>query len=191
MKELTRTSIVAIPFLVMAAIIYLLTKNPFIYDKHADDQEFKKFIAVTTEWQTIAFDSPLKINRKEIQCLRIGIRYEKYESAYGFVAQRNWDTGANESTTAVGEYIVRLSDEKFILPELELIDGDGNAVRLKHSGIAGLPTDEFLMEYSMHYKSNFDPIPPYPGTSLYFKSMRIRASEPFEVVYVDWWAAGV
>lgn len=196
MNKITRTSIVAILLLVLTAVIFLvrdyfLIYDKHAYDKHADDQEFRQFIAVTAQWQTITFDKPLKINRKELQCLRIGIPRDKYQSALGFVARRDWEAGVKDSSAAVGEYIVRTSDEKFILPELELIDGNGDVVKLKHSGIASGTGDEFFMEYSNYYKSNFDPTPPYPGTSDHFKAMRIRASEPFEVAAIDWWAAGL
>ncbi len=190
MKCATR-AIFALPAIAAITLFFLLFHNPFVYDKHADDEAFRQSFTVTTQWQTIHLDKPLKINRKELQGLRIGLEQEKYESAVFFIARRDWEAGVRDSSQSAEGQIIRLSDEKLIRPELELVSNDGKLIRLKNTGILNGPHDTVEMEYTSYRASHWDSIPPFPDGADYFTALRIKGDEPFEVVSITWEALGI
>jgi len=150
-----------------------------------DERRIDKRFVVTNQWQTIAFDYPLRVDPESIQVLHLGLDSRKYDDDVGYMMSKN---AKSDVRTPLPRFIDirRLSDEKLIVPDIELIAADGRQVMIRATASRYWPNGDFSVAYGTFGPTIYDASPPYPKDIEKFTSMRIRSDEPFVVLFMGW-----
>jgi hypothetical protein len=152
--------------------------------KFSEDQIIKKKVQVTTQWQTIAFEKPLKINREGVMGLHLPVIRHPYISTM-------WDHPLNPECNlpecAIGAFCLRrLSDGELVRPEAVLVGDNGEEVRVRPVGHLHPFFDKNIITVVLGTFALNDYPPPFPEGIKAFTAMRIRSTEPFVAQYL-WW----
>jgi hypothetical protein len=165
-------------------------RYPVIYPtgralKFPEDQVIKKEIQVTTQWQTITFEKPLKINREGIMGLHLVVDREPYIST---LDTHPLNPECNTPECAIDAACLRrLSDGVIVRPEGVLIGDNGVEVNVRPLGHLNPYCDTHVMTMALRtFKDVDSPSPPFPEGIQAFTALRIRTTEPFVVRYL-WW----
>jgi len=129
----------------------LTTLNTCGRSEHFLDRTIKGTITIGTEWTDITPSQPLKVERERQE---IVLYLEK---------------------PFVGDFIargIRLPDGSLTIPEIQLIDSDGNAHKLEYSGFRG---DE-LIRFAL----------PEQSTIKEYRGIRIRSDKPINCKEIIW-----
>ena len=162
-------------------------RYPVIYPPRSslqfpEEQVIKKEFQVTTHWQTITFDKPLKINRQGVMGLHLAVDQEPYISTTD-IHPLNVDRGNIEKAFSLR----RLSDGTLIRPEVILIGDNGVEVKIRPVGHLYPYFDEHIMTIALGtFKDADSPPPDFPLGIKAFTAMRIRSTAPFLVRYMYW-----
>ncbi len=166
-------------------------RYPLIYPPQSallfpEDQVVKKEIRVTTQWQTIAFEKPLKINRQGIMGLHLVVDQEPYIST---MDTHPLNPECNTPDCYIDAFCLRrLSDGAIVRPEAVLVGDGGVEVNVRPFGHLYPYCDRHVMTMALRtFKDVDSPSPPFPEGIQAFKAMRIRGTEPFVVRYL-WWS---
>ncbi|MBI5552158.1 MAG: hypothetical protein HY911_11685 [Desulfobacterales bacterium] len=165
-------------------------RYPVIYPtgraiKFPEDQVIKKELHVTTQWQTITFEKPLKINRQGIMGLHLVVDKEPYIST---IDVHPLNPECNTPDCAIDAACLRrLSDGALVRPEAVLIGNNGVEVSIRPNGHLYPFFDHHVMTMSLGtFKDVNSPPPDFPESIQSFTALRLRATEPFTVRYL-WW----
>jgi hypothetical protein len=166
-------------------------RYPVIYPtgrtiKFSEEQVIKKEIQVTTQWQTITFEKPLKINRQGLMGLHLVVDQEPYMSTTDD-DPRNLDCSDAEYQKNAFS-LRRLSDWAIVRPEAVLVGDNGVEVSVRPDGHLYPYFDQHVMTIALRtFKDADSPSPPFPVVIQAFTALRIRGTEPFVVRYL-WWS---
>lgn len=149
--------------------------------KFSEEQVIKKEFQVTTQWQTITFEKPLRINRQGLMGLHLAVNQQPYISTIDIHP-------LNDRSNIENAYSLRrLSDGVLVKPEAVLIGDNGIEVRVRPVGHLYPYFDKYIMTVVLGtFKDANSPPPPFPEGIRGFTAMRIRSTEPFLVRYL-WW----
>ncbi|MGH1487489.1 MAG: hypothetical protein ACRBCI_14840 [Cellvibrionaceae bacterium] len=146
--------------------------------KDPNNQLIEGPFSITTEWQTIKFDKPLK-SSPHIQSLDILLDIDKYELVEGL---------------SMSEYRVldlsykRLKDSVIVKPEVVLVDQQAREYRVTFDAIGTRYTklgDYFFLGYGTSDDERY-----YFPKDAEFVSIRVRANKAMTVTHLNWIAAG-
>ena len=129
---------------------------------------------ITTDWQTIRFDPPLRINREGLQVLHFVVDQELYDP------NNMYDI---EDTT--NHFSLRRTDDVLVRPEVVLIGDNNQEVVVSPISNIRLFSGGLTIGFST-YIDHFTPSPPFPEGISTFQAMRVRSNEPFEAQYLYW-----
>ncbi len=169
-------------------------RYPIIYPPKSDllfpeDQVIKKEVQVTPQWQTIAFEKPLQINRQGVMGLHLVVDQEPYMSTTDN-DPRNLDC-SDEEYQKNAFSLRRRSDGVLVRPEAVLIGDNGVEVSIRPDGHLYPYCDKHVMTIALGtYKDANSPPPDFPESVKTFTALRIRGTEPFVVRYL-WWKVDV
>jgi hypothetical protein len=165
-------------------------RYPVIYPPQSslqfrEEQVIKKEIQVTSQWQAITFDKPLKINRQGIMGLHLVVDREPYIST---LDTHPLNPECNTPDCAIDAACLRrLSDGAIIRPEAILVGDNGVEVSIRPEGHLYPFFDRHVMTIALAtFKNANSPPPPFPEGIQAFTALRIRATEPFVVRYLYW-----
>jgi len=169
-------------------------RYPVIYPsgraiKFPEDQVIKKEVQVTPQWQTIAFEKPLQINRQGIMGLHLVVDQEPYIST---MDTHPLNPECNTQECAINAFCLRrLSNGAVVRPEAFLIGDNGVEVSVRPTGHLYPYCDKHVMTMALTtFKDTNSPIPDFPESIKTFTALRIRSTEPFVVRYL-WWKVDV
>jgi hypothetical protein len=150
-----------------------------------EDWVIKKEIQVTTQWQTITFEKPLKINRQGIMGLHLVVDREPYIST---LDTHPLNPECNTPDCAIDAACLRrLSDGAIVRPEAVLVGDNRVEVGIRPDGHLYPYCDSHVMTMALRTFKDMNPLPPdFPEGIQAFTALRIRATEPFVVRYL-WW----
>ena len=150
-----------------------------------EDQVIKKEFEVTTQWQTIIFQKPLRINRQGLMGLHLAVDQEPYIST---MDDHPLNPECNTPDCVVNAFCLRrLSDGVLIRPEAILIGDNGVEVRVRSDGHLYPYFDKHIMTIALRtFKDADSPPPEFPVGIKAFTAMRIRSTAPFLVRYLYW-----
>lgn len=145
----------------------------------------KKEIEVTTQWQTITFDKPLRINRKGLMGLHLAVDQKPYIST---MYDKSMDPKCKKTGCTINAFCLRrLSDGILIRPEAILIGDNGLEVKVRPAGHLYPYFDKNVITIALRtFKGANSLPPPFPKGIKAFKAIRIRSTEPFLVRYLYW-----
>jgi hypothetical protein len=151
-----------------------------------EEQVIRKKIEVTTQWQTIVFEKPLKINRDGLMGLHLAVIKHPYIST---MDRHPLNPVCNEPECAINAACLRrLSDGALVRPEAILVGDNGVDVGVRPNGHLNPFFDKNIITIALRtFKDVYSPSPPFPEGIKAFTAMRIRSTEPFTVQYV-WWS---
>lgn len=154
--------------------------------QYPEDQVVKKEFEVTTQWQTITFEKPLKINRKGLMGLHLVVDQAPYISTTGD-DPRNLDCSDAEYQKNAFS-LRRRSDGVLVRPEVSLIGDNGIETEVRPLGHLYPYFDKSIITIALRtFKDMDSPSPPFPKNIKAFTAIRIRSTEPFLVRYM-WWS---
>jgi hypothetical protein len=165
-------------------------RYPLVYPPQSallfpEDQVVKKEIHVTTQWQTINFEAPLKINRQGLMGLHLVVDKEPYISTMD-IHPLNPECNTPDCFIDAA-CLRRLSDGAIIRPEAVLVGDNGVEVSVRPLGHLNPYFDTHVMTMALGtFKDVDSPPPDFPEGIQAFTALRIRATEPFVVRYL-WW----
>ena len=166
-------------------------RHPVIYPPKSslqfpEDQVIKKEFEVTTQWQTIIFQKPLRINRQGLMGLHLAVDQEPYIST---MDDHPLNPECITPDCVINAFCLRrLSDGVLIRPEAFLIGDNGVEVKVRPLGHLYPYFDRHVMTITLRtFKDADSPSPPFPNGIHAFTAMRIRSTEPFLVRYL-WWS---
>jgi hypothetical protein len=160
--------------------------NPSANDiKFPEDQVIKKELQVTTQWQTVTFKKPLRINRRGLMGLNLVVDFETYTSTINDYPPIDPDCSGPECAIRAA-CLRRRSDGVIIRPEVVLVGDNGVKALVRPGGHLYPNFDLHVFTVSLYYFKDADRGAPFPKGVKEFKSMRIRGTEPFRVRYL-WW----
>ncbi len=150
-----------------------------------EEQVIKKEIQVTTQWQTITFDQPLKINRQGLMGLHLVVDKAPYIST---MATHPLNPECNTPECFIDAFCLRrLSDGVLVRPEAVLVGDDGTDVNVQATGHLYPYWDPHVMTVDLRMFKDVNSFPPdFPEGIQAFTALRIRATEPFVVRYLYW-----
>jgi hypothetical protein len=153
--------------------------------EYPQDQIVKKEFEVTTQWQTIRFEKPLKINRKGLMGLHLAVDRAPYIST---MDDHPLNPECNEPECAINAACLRrLSDGVIIRPEAILIGDNGVEVKVRPTGHLYPYSDNSIMTMALGICDDTNSSsPPFPRGIKAITAMRIRSTEPFLVRYLYW-----
>ncbi len=153
--------------------------------KFSEDQVIKKEIQITTHWQTITLDKPLKINQQGIMGLHLVVDKAPYIST---MDTHPLNPECNTPECVIDAFcLTRLSDGAIIRPEAVLVGNNGVEVSIRPNGHLYPFCDPHVMTMALGtFKDVNSPPPDFPESIQSFTALRIRANEPFIVRYL-WW----
>ena len=153
--------------------------------KFPEEQVIRKKIKVTTQWQTIVFDKPLKINREGLMRLHLAVIKHPYIST---MDHHPLNPECNEPECAINiACLRRLSDGVIVRPEAILVGDNGEEVGIRPVGHLNPFFDRNIITIAMGTFALDGAPPPFPQGIKNFTAMRIRSTEPFTVQYL-WWS---
>jgi hypothetical protein len=149
------------------------------------DQVIKKELRVTTQWQTVTFEQPLRINRRGIMGLHLVVEQAPYIST---MDDSPLNPECNEPECFINAYCLRrLSDGALVRPEAVLVGDNGEEVKVQPTGHLYPSFDKHIMTMALStFKDVNSPPPPFPAGIQTITAMRIRGTTPFLVRYL-WW----
>jgi hypothetical protein len=149
------------------------------------DQVIKKELRVTTQWQTVTFEKPLRINRRGTMGLHLVVDQAPYIST---MDDSPLNPECNKPECYKNAYSLRrLSDGALIRPEAVIVGDNGVEVTIRPEGHLYPYFDKHVMTVILAtFKDVNSPSPPFPDGIKTFTSMRIRSTTPFLVRYL-WW----
>ncbi|MFZ1986534.1 MAG: hypothetical protein WAU91_19145 [Desulfatitalea sp.] len=166
-------------------------RYPVIYPPQSallfpEDQVIKKEIQVTTQWQTITFEKPLKINRQGLMGLHLVVDRAPYIST---MDTHPLNPECNTPDCVIDAYcLLRLSDGAIVRPEAVLVGDNGVEVNVRSLGHLYPYCDTHVMTMALRtFKDVDSPPPDFPESIQAFTALRIRGTEPFVVRYL-WWS---
>jgi hypothetical protein len=157
--------------------------------KHAlqypEDRIIKKSFKVTTQWQTIAFDKPLQINRKGLMGLHIAVDNQLYIST---MYDHPLNPKCKKTECAVNAFCLRrIEDGALVRPEAVLIGDNNVEVSVRPAGHLYPYFDKNAITVALRaFKDGRSSPPPFPKGIKAFKAIRIRSTEPFQVRFLYW-----
>jgi hypothetical protein len=166
-------------------------RYPVIYPtgraiKFPEEQVIKKEIRVTTQWQTITFERPLKINRQGLMGLHLVVDQAPYIST---MDTHPLNPECNTPECFIDAYCLRrLSDGAIVRPEAVLVGDNGLEVNVRSTGHLYPYCDTHVMTMALRtFKDVDSPPPDFPEGIQAFTALRLRGTEPFVVRYL-WWS---
>ena len=154
--------------------------------KFPEDQVIKKQLQVTTQWQTVTFKKPLRINRRGLMGLNLVVDFETYTSTINDYPPIDPDCNGPECAIRAA-CLRRRSDGVIIQPEAVLVGDNGVEVLIRPGGHLYPLFDLHVFTVSLYYFKDADGGAPFPEGVKEFKAMRIRGTEPFMIRYL-WWS---
>ena len=149
-----------------------------------EDQVIKKEFQVTTHWQTITFQTPLKINRQGHMGLHLAVDQDPYIST---MDDHPLNPDCNKPECAVDAYSLRrLCDGALVRPEAVLVGDNGVETKIRPTGHLYPYCDKNIRTINLRKSLFPTPQPGFPPGIESFTAMRIRSTEPFLVRYI-WW----
>jgi hypothetical protein len=146
-------------------------RYPLVYPPQSslqfpEEQVVKKEIQVTTQWQTIAFEPPLKINRQGLMGLHLVVDKEPYISTMD-IHPLNPECNTPDCFIDAA-CLRRLSDGAIIRPEAVLVGDNGVEVSVRPLGHLNPYFDTHVMTMALNTFKDVDSPPPrgsggYPG----------------------------
>jgi hypothetical protein len=153
--------------------------------EYPEDQVIIKEFEVTTQWQTITFEKPLRINRHGLMGLHLAVDQAPYISTTDD-DPRNLDCSDAEYQKNAFS-LRRRSDGVLVRPEAILIGDNGVEVKVRPTGHLYPYSDKSIMTMALRrFKDINSPPPPFPKGIKAITAMRIRSTEPFLVRYLYW-----
>jgi hypothetical protein len=151
-----------------------------------EEQVIKKKFQVTTQWQTITFEKPLRINRKGLMGLHLAVNKHPYMST---TDDHPLNLDCSKAEYAENAFSLRrLSDGVLVRPEAILIGDNGIEVKVRPSGHLNPYCDENIITMDLRAIMDINsPATPFPESITAFKALRIRSTAPFTVQYL-WWS---
>lgn len=139
-----------------------------------EDRRIDGPFQITTDWQTIRFDRPLRINREGLQALHIVVDQELYDpnNIYDLEDKAN-------------HFNLRRTDGVLVRPEVVLIGDNGQELTVFPISNMGLYSGGLTIGFST-YIDHHTPSPPFPEGIKSFQAVRVRSNEPFEALYLRW-----
>jgi hypothetical protein len=149
------------------------------------NQVIKNELRVTTKWQTVTFEQPLRINRRGTMGLHLVVDQAPYIST---MDDSPLNPECNKPECYKNAYSLRrLSDGALVRPEAVLIGDNGEEVIVRPEGHLYPSFDKHVITVILAtFKDVNSPSPPFPEGIKTFTSMRIRGTTPFLVRYL-WW----
>jgi hypothetical protein len=140
---------------------------------------------VSAQWQTIVFDDPFRIDREARQYVHLGIDRKLYDDDLGYTMSKNLKSDVQQKLPRFID-IRRRSDEKLIVPDIELLAEDGTAVKVRARESLSWYNGDYSIGYGTYAEWYWEKPPNYPDHLREFTSMRIRSDDPFDVQFIVW-----
>lgn len=149
-----------------------------------EEQVIKKELEVTTQWQTITFKKPLRINRKGLMGLHLAVDKRLYIPS---IVDHPLNPKCNKPKCAANAFCLRrLSDGVLIRPDVVLIADNGVEIVVKSAGHLYPFFDRNVITMALRASNGAKSSPRFPEGIRTFNALRIRSTEPFVVRYLYW-----
>ena len=153
--------------------------------KLSEGQIIRKAFDVTTQWQTLTFDTPLQINRKGLMGLHLAVDKGLYIST---MVNHPLNPECKKPGCPINAFCLRrLSDGALIRPEAVLIGDNGVEVKVRPAGHLYPYFDKNVITIALRTFNKAHSLPPpFPKGVKAITAVRIRSTAPFRVSYLYW-----
>lgn len=115
--------------------------------KFPEEQIIKEQFEVTTKWQTISFEKPLKINRDGLMGFHLVVDQEPYIST---MDEHPLNPECNEAGCEINAFCLRrFSAGTIVRPEVVLIGDNGEEVKVQPDGHLNPYSDKSIMTIAL------------------------------------------